>query len=225
MWSKGKNNAAGIIQQDRTYEGVHAFNIKQARPTVNKVTRATKQNKKYHYVFCSVCGNLVCYSILVQLVNTYICQILVWGFSPALQMGQVASWLCLLRQKWVPCIDQGLVCGGGGRVGGRGQEGGVGGHSQSSAVSSTGPYAWGMYGGVTDRGRVERRRSISWQGECTRDGGRRGFRLLQRLPDLWLWRGSQVWCYFCVKVFKTDDRGFSCSTILCMKRHCVVLWI
>lgn len=29
-------------EKDRTYKGINAFNIKQARPTVNKATRATK---------------------------------------------------------------------------------------------------------------------------------------------------------------------------------------
>lgn len=38
----------------------------------------------------------------------------------------------------MPCIDQGLVSGGGGRVG---EGGGVGGHGQRSAGSDTGPHA------------------------------------------------------------------------------------
>lgn len=37
--------------------------------------------------------------LLFESTTAYVCGILVGGFSPALLTGQVASWLCLLRQK------------------------------------------------------------------------------------------------------------------------------
>lgn len=129
-------------------------------------------------------------------------------------MGQVASWLCLLWQKWVLCIDQGQVSVGDDGGGG----GGAGGHCKSSAGSCT----WVIYGGVTRKGSLLRSMCTSRVGGCTTDGTRGQFRRSERWFHLW--GRFKVWSYFCMKVLKSDYRCLYQLTFFWDKRQWIVRW-